>query len=388
VKTQFKKVMIIALLLIGNNLKSQIFINEIMVNPSGASDGANMPNTAEWIEFYNGSSSAVDVSCWFFTDGDFAVTFPSGTFIPAGGYFTVASALGTGLTPNLNWATCGCTSGPASEVGIFTNSAEQVLLYNSSGVIVDAIIWSTGQLPDGMITSALGSCSSQNVTFPANGSTYESIGTNSDGIAKERDTDGSNTWQNTSTPTFGSTNAPIFLPIELTEFKAEFINSIVSLSWSTASEMNNDHFVIERSKNGFEFETIQEISGAGTSLELKNYSIIDKYPLDGLSYYRLKQIDYSGNFSYSTIEYIEANINSNLRIDILPNPSENGRFELIVKDKEPYEICVYGTTGNLIYYEICSEERKVVDVNHLDKGIYFLTIRSNGKFFSKKLMYQ
>jgi hypothetical protein len=239
-----------------------------------------------------------------------------------------------------------------------------------------------------MITSALGSCSSQNVTFPANGSTYESIGTNSDGIAKERDTDGSNTWQNTSTPTFGSTNAPIFLPIELTEFKAEFINSIVSLSWSTASEMNNDHFVIERSKNGFEFETIQEISGAGTSLELKNYSIIDKYPLDGLSYYRLKQIDYSGNFSYSTIEYIEANINSNLRIDILPNPSENGRFELIVKDKEPYEICVYGTTGNLIYYEICSEERKVVDVNHLDKGIYFLTIRSNGKFFSKKLMYQ
>ena len=135
-----------------------------------------MPNTAEWIGFHNGSSSLTDMSCWFFMDGDFAVTFPSVTFILAGGYLTLASALGKSLTPNLNGATCGCTSGPVSEVGFFTNSAEQVILYNSSGVIFDAIIWSTGQLPDGMMTYALGSCSSQNVTFPASGLTYESIG--------------------------------------------------------------------------------------------------------------------------------------------------------------------------------------------------------------------
>ena len=135
-----------------------------------------MPNTAEWIEFHNGSSSAADVSCWFFMDGDFSVTFPSGTFILAGGYFTVASALGKSLTPNLNGATCGCTSGPVSEVGLFTNSTEQVILYNSSGVIIDVIIWSTGQLLDCMMTYALGSCSSQNFTFSASGLTYESIG--------------------------------------------------------------------------------------------------------------------------------------------------------------------------------------------------------------------
>ena len=107
-----------------------------------------------------------------------------------------------------------------------------------------------------------------------------------------------------------------------------------------------------------------------------------------MSYYRLKQIDYSGNFSYSSIEYIETNINLNFSIDILSNPSENSHFELMLKNKEPYEICLIGMTGNLIYYEISSEERKVIDVNHLDKGIYFLTIHCNGKFFSKKLMYQ
>ena len=85
-----------------------------MVNPSGTNDGANMPNTAEWIEFYNASASPVNIGCWFFTDGDFAVTFPAGTTILAGGYYTVASASGSGLSPNLNWATCGCTSGPTS----------------------------------------------------------------------------------------------------------------------------------------------------------------------------------------------------------------------------------------------------------------------------------
>jgi hypothetical protein len=143
----------ILLMFINLTLRSQVFINEIMVNPSGTNDGANMPNTAEWIELYNASASPVNIGCWFFTDGDFAVTFPAGTTIPAGGYYTVASASGSGLTPNLNWATCGCTSGPASEVGIFTNSAEQVILYNSSGTIEDAIIWSTGQLPDAMTTS-------------------------------------------------------------------------------------------------------------------------------------------------------------------------------------------------------------------------------------------
>jgi hypothetical protein len=102
----------------------------------------------------------------------------------------------------------------------------------------------------------------------------------------------------------------------------------------------------------------------------------------------LKQVDYSGNFSYSSIEYIDDNIDSNLNIDILPNPSENGRFELILKDKKPYEISIYGTIGNLIYYGMSSEELKLIDINHLNKGIYFLTIYCNGKIFTKKLIYQ
>ena len=308
-KKIIKDFLLYGVILTSFELKSQIFINEIMVNPSGTSDGSNMPNTAEWIELYNSSGSSINIGCWFFSDGDFAVTFPSGTTIPAGGFYTIASAAGSGLSPNLDWATCGCTSGPASEVGIFTNSAEQVILYNSTGTIIDAIIWSTGQLPDGMITSVIGSCSSQNVTFPASGATYESIGSNSDGLSKERSTDGGSSWQNAPATTFGATNS-VILPIELIEFKAELKNNIIEINWITATEINNDFFTIERSSDGILFESVITKKGAGSSTKAINYSSLDDKPLNGISYYRLKQTDFDGSFTYSNIVKLISKQNS------------------------------------------------------------------------------
>ncbi|MES2567304.1 MAG: lamin tail domain-containing protein [Bacteroidota bacterium] len=316
-----KNILCTALVFIGVGLKSQVFINEIMINPSGTSDGANMPNTAEWVEFYNGSASAVDMSCWFFSDGDFAVTFPSGTTIAAGGYYTVASAAGSGLTPNLNWASCGCTSGSSSEVGIFTNSVEQVILYNSSGTIMDAIIWSTGQLPDGITTSAIGSCSSQIVTFPTSGATYETVGSNSDGISKERSVDGGATWQSSSSSTFGTSNAMV-LPIELLYFNANYNGKYVDLNWATATEINNDYFTIERSGDGLNFESLLKVKGAGNSTNQINYSVTDEEPINGISYYRLKQTDFDDNFSYSNIVSVTSKIEEEYKI--YPNPNESG----------------------------------------------------------------
>lgn len=382
---RLKKLLFIALLLAGRPVTSQIFINEIMINPSGPNDGSNMPNTAEWIEFYNGSGSSVDISCWFFTDGDFAVTFPSGTSISAGGYYTVASTAGSGLTPNLNWATCGCTSGPASEVGIFTNGAEQVILYNSSGTIIDAIIWSTGQLPDGMTTSVVGSCGSRTVSFPTSASgAYESIGSNSDGQSKERATDGSATWQNTSTPTFGSPNS-VVLPIELVEFKADLKNNVVELTWVTATEINNDRFVIERSQNGIDFESVLTIVGAGNSNEFKKYNLFDEKPIQGLSYYRLKQIDYDGSFSYSDLQSVD--VTMNVDFNIFPNPSEDGKYEIVTNTNELSEIKIYSATGQLILHINSKDEKTLINIQNFEQGVYFLTIITAGGTFTKKLIY-
>ena len=91
------------------------------------------------------------------------------------------------------------------------------------------------------------------------------------------------------------------LPIVLLSFSAEVKNAKVQLSWSTASELNNDFFTLERSQNGLDFEPILFISGKGTSEETNIYTAFDDSPISGRNYYRLKQTDFNGAFEYSEV---------------------------------------------------------------------------------------
>lgn len=97
----------------------------------------------------------------------------------------------------------------------------------------------------------------------------------------------------------------IILPIELVNFSAYLTNhNSVKLDWETVSEISNDFFVIERSVNGVNWESVIKIDGAGNSSALLQYSTQDENPYDGTSYYRLKQIDFNGDFTYSPIKRI------------------------------------------------------------------------------------
>jgi hypothetical protein len=84
------------------------------------------------------------------------------------------------------------------------------------------------------------------------------------------------------------------MPIVLTYFGAEALLHEVKLTWITASEENNDYYTIEKSSNGVDFLELAEVDGAGNSLEVLNYRLLDKSPFQGVSYYRLKQTDYDG----------------------------------------------------------------------------------------------
>lgn len=84
------------------------------------------------------------------------------------------------------------------------------------------------------------------------------------------------------------------LPIELLEFRVVLIDSFALITWKTASETNNDFFTIKRSSDGIYFEDILIIFGSGNSTSITTYTAIDKDPLDGVSYYKLKQTDYDG----------------------------------------------------------------------------------------------
>lgn len=92
---------------------------------------------------------------------------------------------------------------------------------------------------------------------------------------------------------FGTTS-DIVLPINLLSFKAEKLKDNVKINWVTASEYNNDKFLVEKTIDGSTFEYVAELSGAGNSKELNTYEVVDHEPYKGTSYYRLTQTDFDG----------------------------------------------------------------------------------------------
>ena len=122
-----------------------------------------------------------------------------------------------------------------------------------------------------------------------------------------------------------ATNSP--LPIELISFNASLVVGQVQLSWATAAELNNDFFTIERSADAEKFEEVIRIKGRGTFNSKTNYSTVDESPLSGLSYYRLKQTDFDGKFTYSEVRLIE-NTYVGALLKLYPNPINNNKFML------------------------------------------------------------
>lgn len=110
------------------------------------------------------------------------------------------------------------------------------------------------------------------------------------------------------------------LPIELTMFEVQVIdNQIVKLVWETAQEINNDVFEIEKSADGEHFEIMETIPSKGNANETQTYETIDRLPLPGNNYYRLKQIDLDGTFKYSNIEIAYLELEESY-FSVFPNP--------------------------------------------------------------------
>lgn len=167
------------------------------------------------------------------------------------------------------------------------------------------------------------------------------------------------------------------LPIELTEFNAKAIeNDLVELTWITLSERENDFFTIERSADGIEFEPYHITDGQGTSTMAHSYHTYDSSPLPGVSYYRLKQTDFDGNFTHSYIKSVY--ISSGGNFDIYPNPS-NGTFFIKGDNITSSEISIYNSIGQRILY---SPEQLTTkgdlelefDGQSLEPGIYIVHI--------------
>ena len=115
-----------------------------------------------------------------------------------------------------------------------------------------------------------------------------------------------------------ASNSP--LPIELISFIAALRDNVVELKWSTASETNNDYFTIERATDVEHFEPINTQEGHGTSKELNYYNVVDSSPLYGRSYYRLKQTDFDGKYTYSPLQVVNYDGPQFATLTAYPNP--------------------------------------------------------------------
>ncbi len=172
------------------------------------------------------------------------------------------------------------------------------------------------------------------------------------------------------------------LPITLISFDTKVTSdNKAKVFWTTAQEINNSFFTIERSRDAETFETVGFVEGAGNSDDIINYSFIDTEPLDGIAYYRLKQTDFNGDFEYSDVSRIKLDLTQSTVHQVVPNPVTMGdsfKVNYPVKTNQDVRIYVTNVNGVIAQSKIVSVTPEVGEIEMstvgLSKGLYLIRI--------------
>lgn len=182
------------------------------------------------------------------------------------------------------------------------------------------------------------------------------------------------------------------LPIELIKFEAILQdNSIVELNWATASEINNEFFTIEKSKDGVNFEKVLIVDGSENSTSMINYSAVDINAYKGISYYRLKQTDLDGTYNYSYIVSVENMSYGFAVLKVFPNPSSGECTVNLDNIADPSNakitIKMIDANGKELKYNTSSlNENGSLKINDLEPGIYIVNAITDNENFTQKLV--
>lgn len=182
------------------------------------------------------------------------------------------------------------------------------------------------------------------------------------------------------------------LPIELVNFAASCNNNKINLEWTTATEINNNYFTIQRSPSGENFEDLMRIGGSGNSNEIRNYSTMDNAPLSGMSYYRLKQTDYNGNFSLSPVVVSDCGVSGFNIISVITNQeSRTAKLYFSTSVKTNYNVTVYDLLGNKVFssdnYAENGTNEVEINGSGLSHSIYFIVLSSDKQVLSRKIVF-
>jgi hypothetical protein len=185
----------------------------------------------------------------------------------------------------------------------------------------------------------------------------------------------------------------IILPIELIYFTAKENSTIVELKWATSSEINNNFFTIERSRNAVDFEDLTYITAAKNSNSTICYQTIDQNPLQGMSYYRLKQTDLNGNYSYSEVQAVnfEAGNEFNCKGVTILSDNHESVYVQACTTVDQMNIILTDAMGRVlvqkVYQDIESGTNLKIDMpQSLIDGIYICSIYTKQGVVSKKIV--
>lgn len=170
------------------------------------------------------------------------------------------------------------------------------------------------------------------------------------------------------------------LPVTLIDFNGESNSSGIRLNWSTASELNNDFYLVERSRDGQHFNEIARVKGAGTTNETSSYSLVDFNPATGLNFYRLTQFDFDGQHETFETIYVQHGESSLDEKRFYPNPTSSIMYIRSENAIVPNSIALHDLSGTAysIDVEINGNVAKL-DLSTLSTGLYIVTMsQGNG----------
>jgi hypothetical protein len=341
-------------------------VGDSLVPNQGVSKGYELANIT-----FTSSTVIPDLLCWFnvWPGAPLAPTSPNGpanpdfcAVVPAANSYT--TSYNQAIFDNGYW-------GFSKSVGNF-NGGYNVKLFNTGGTnTAGGVAWTVGY--------------AQLVSNPNLTASWGLIGTcdptSSAAITKRSGFNIPATATTAFNHYYATLQSISVLPIELIYFSAELKDQEVLCKWETASEKNNDYFEVERSLNGTEFVSIGTVRGAGTTTERKDYSLLDKDDCQELRYYRLKQVDFDGKFTYSDPVAINCSMSKD-ELKVYPNPGKNSIISSFYQNENGSVTLQWlDVLGKVVKEEthdaIKGFNMVKTDISALSNGVYYIRIKDD-----------
>jgi len=191
-------------------------------------------------------------------------------------------------------------------------------------------------------------------------------------------------------PCHSCTIPNIALPIELISFTAEYTNDAVEVLWSSATEVDNNYYILSRSTDGVNYDVIATIKGAGQSSTRRDYTYADQTASSGVNYYRLQQTDFDGTTAFLGTTAATITLPAK-EVKVFPNPAKSNCVVSFSDEvQENFQVTVYDCTGRQVQsmdIQTTKGENNIeLNTSALSAGMYFVTLPVNGSVLKARVV--